>query len=73
MTRKEKTAKKDAETRIDRVYRATCANIAIDIFDIQKVFDHGHLAIAEGVDDADARMAAIEEELGIRSLRSGWK
>jgi hypothetical protein len=65
MTRKEKMAKKAAEDRINRAYKATCANIQIDIFDIQKVFDHGHLAIAQGVDDAElgTRIRAFVETI----------
>jgi len=53
VTRQEKIARKAADARIDRAYKLTCSNIQIDVFDISKVFHVGHLAIAEGVDDAE--------------------
>jgi hypothetical protein len=47
-----KSIQKKVETRIERVYRATCTGIEISVFDISKVFAVGQKAIAEGVDDA---------------------
>jgi hypothetical protein len=49
--RKSKT-EKELDKRIERAYYAACNGIAINLFDIPKVFDHGKKVIAAGADDA---------------------
>ena len=52
MTRKEKTALKVNEKRISRAYAVSCSGIQISIWDMSKIMDVGHAAIASGADDA---------------------
>jgi hypothetical protein len=57
--------KRQAETRIDKAYRARCSGVEINIMDIGKVFNEGNRAIAEGVDDTvlGDRIAAFVETI----------
>ena len=61
-----KASKKNDEKRIERAYRATCANIAINVMDIGKVFARGHELIASGADDATL---AVEIRAFVETIR----
>ena len=50
------TAKKNADRRVDKAYRATCAGIAVNILDIGKIFELGRLKVAQG--ETNAELAA---------------
>jgi cystathionine beta-lyase/cystathionine gamma-synthase len=59
-TKEEKRAEKKLDAEIDKLYRENCANIAIDIFDIPKVFAAAKKAKAGGRDMADAIRKFVE-------------
>jgi len=48
-----RNTRKLEDLRIDKAYRASCTGIQINILDIPKIFNFGHIKIAEGVDDAE--------------------
>lgn len=56
-TTKKKTKRqiKAERNRIEQAYYATCSGIQINIFDIGKVFDHGHKLLDEGADETKLR------------------
>ena len=60
MTRSEKIAANKLDKEIEAVYRKNCANIPIDIMDINSVFAAGRKAKAEGRDLALAITAFVE-------------
>lgn len=60
MTRAEKIAAKKLDQEIDTIYKAHCAGIEIDIFDIEKVFAEGRKARAEGRDMKEAIVAFVQ-------------
>jgi cystathionine beta-lyase/cystathionine gamma-synthase len=56
---KQSKADKALDREIDKLYRENCANIAIDIFDIPKVFAEAKKARAEGRDMKDAIVSFV--------------
>jgi hypothetical protein len=60
MTRAEKIAAKKLDQEIDAIYKANCAGIEIDIFDIERVFAVGRTARAEGRDMKEAIVAFVQ-------------
>jgi hypothetical protein len=55
--KRQAAARKREETkhdqRIERAYYAKCSGIQLDIMDIQRVFQCGRLAVAQGMNDED--------------------
>lgn len=56
---KQSKADKALDKEIDNLYRENCSNIAIDIFDIPKVFAHAKQARAEGKDMKEAIVSFV--------------
>jgi cystathionine beta-lyase/cystathionine gamma-synthase len=56
---KQSKADKALDREIDKLYRENCANIAIDIFDIPKVFAEAKKARAEGRDMKEAIVSFV--------------
>lgn len=56
---KQSKADKALDKEIEKVYRENCSGIAIDIFDISKVFAEGRKAKAEGRDMKDAIVSFV--------------
>ncbi len=56
---KQSKADKALDREIDKLYRENCANIAIDIFDIPKVFAEAKRAKAEGRDMKEAIVSFV--------------
>ncbi len=56
---KQSKADKALDREIDKLYRENCANIAIDIFDIPRVFAAGRKARAEGQDMKEAIVSFV--------------
>lgn len=56
---KQSKADKVLDREIDKLYRENCANIAIDIFDIPKVFAEAKKAKAEGRDMKEAIVSFV--------------
>lgn len=56
---KQSKADKALDREIDKLYRENCANIAIDIFDIPKVFAEARKARAEGRDMKEAIVSFV--------------
>lgn len=57
---KQSKAEKMIDAKIEQIYKANCTNIAIDIFDIDKVFKVGRASIAAGNDDAATIKAIVD-------------
>ena len=51
---------KALDREIDIIYRTNCCNIAIDIFDIPKIFEVGRKARAEGKDLKEAIVSFVD-------------
>ena len=56
---KQSKADKALDKEIDELYRTNCSNIAIDIFDIPKVFAKAKQARAEGKDMKEAIISFV--------------
>ncbi len=56
---KQSKADKALDREIDKLYRENCANIAIDIMDIGKVFAEGRKARMEGRDMKEAIVSFV--------------
>lgn len=50
-----KAQRKQVDKRIEKAYGQSCNGIQIPVLDIQKVFNVGRQAVAEGVDDEKLR------------------
>lgn len=56
---KQSKADKALDREIDELYRTHCSNIAIDVFDIPKVFAEAKKARAEGRDMKEAIVSFV--------------
>jgi hypothetical protein len=62
MTKKQKNA---LDKKIEQIYYASCRGVQINIMDIEKVFDVGYKALAEGANDETlkAKIVAFVETI----------
>jgi len=55
-----KMSEKKIDALIERLYKESCANVAIDIMDISKVFAVGRKAYDEGKSEDEIKAAIVE-------------